>query len=330
MDGQVDIDDIVDHRDMHVPKPLGRGRPPKPKREYRIRFRHHTDPKEDRWFTREELMETAPQVVADYERKLKREGTCEAADELRLAIGRLEEKVRQLRAVQKRLLLRFTDQSPTHLQHLNILFQEAYSQVSKAGDDVADAQKILQDASNNLSCGTHLLLFLIRHRFGLDEDSFDALEGYLSPLVDECSDQSWEERTLFTLTYLLNGTSMTAVREELQWDPSTLELNRDSPEVSKLKMLIRGLCEQIHFKTPKLGASHLSDSSDHLRVAQGSKGHSILDVEKEPQQAVQQLLVMPADRSGSKPQTNPALDTKTAMIERGTDDDADFAIEDYG
>ncbi|GBG88384.1 hypothetical protein CBR_g47083 [Chara braunii] len=68
MDGQVDID----HRDMPVPKPLGRGRPPKPKREYRVRFRHHTDPKEDRWFTREELIETAPQVVAEYERLLKR------------------------------------------------------------------------------------------------------------------------------------------------------------------------------------------------------------------------------------------------------------------
>ncbi|GBG71146.1 hypothetical protein CBR_g8448 [Chara braunii] len=71
MDGQVDIDGIVDHRDMPVPKPLGRGRPPKPKREYRVRFRHHTDPKEDRWFTREEVIETAPQVAAEYERLLK-------------------------------------------------------------------------------------------------------------------------------------------------------------------------------------------------------------------------------------------------------------------
>ncbi|GBG88380.1 hypothetical protein CBR_g47079 [Chara braunii] len=71
MDGHVDIDDIVDNRDMPVPKPLARGRPPKPKREYRVRFRHHTDPKEDRWFTREELIDTAPQVVAEYERMLK-------------------------------------------------------------------------------------------------------------------------------------------------------------------------------------------------------------------------------------------------------------------
>ncbi|GBG87680.1 hypothetical protein CBR_g45834, partial [Chara braunii] len=71
MDGQVDIDYIVDHKDLPVQKPLGRGRPPKPKREYRVRFRHHTDPKEDRWFAREELIDTAPQVVAEYEKKLK-------------------------------------------------------------------------------------------------------------------------------------------------------------------------------------------------------------------------------------------------------------------
>ncbi|GBG59340.1 hypothetical protein CBR_g38369 [Chara braunii] len=71
MDGQEDIDDIVDHRDLPVPKPLGRGRPPKPKREYPVRFRHHTDPKEDRWFTREELIDTASQVVAEYDRMLK-------------------------------------------------------------------------------------------------------------------------------------------------------------------------------------------------------------------------------------------------------------------
>ncbi|GBG72530.1 hypothetical protein CBR_g12101 [Chara braunii] len=73
MDGKVDIDDIVDHREMPVPRLTGRGRPPKPKLQYRVRFRHHTDPKEeDRWFTREELMQTAPQVVAHYEKSLRK------------------------------------------------------------------------------------------------------------------------------------------------------------------------------------------------------------------------------------------------------------------
>ncbi|GBG77755.1 hypothetical protein CBR_g24202 [Chara braunii] len=47
MDKEVDIDDIVDHKEMPVPRPTGRGRPPKPKMQYQVRFRHHTDPKED-------------------------------------------------------------------------------------------------------------------------------------------------------------------------------------------------------------------------------------------------------------------------------------------
>ncbi|GBG72949.1 hypothetical protein CBR_g12669 [Chara braunii] len=72
MDGEVDIDDIVDHRELPVSRSAGRGRPPKPKLQYCVRFRHHTDPKEDRWFTREELMQTAPQVVTQYERSLQK------------------------------------------------------------------------------------------------------------------------------------------------------------------------------------------------------------------------------------------------------------------
>ncbi|GBG66479.1 hypothetical protein CBR_g63062 [Chara braunii] len=71
MDGHVDVDDILDHRDTPVPKPPGRGRPPKPVREYRVHFRHHTDPKEDRWISRKELVKTAPQIVADYVKRLK-------------------------------------------------------------------------------------------------------------------------------------------------------------------------------------------------------------------------------------------------------------------
>ncbi|GBG77624.1 hypothetical protein CBR_g24070 [Chara braunii] len=69
MDGEVDIDDIVDHREMPVPRPTGRGRPPKAKLQYRVRVRHHT---EDKWFTREELMQTAPQPVAHYEKSLQK------------------------------------------------------------------------------------------------------------------------------------------------------------------------------------------------------------------------------------------------------------------
>ncbi|GBG59611.1 hypothetical protein CBR_g49875 [Chara braunii] len=71
MDGEVDIDQIIEHRVMPVPRPSSRGRPPKPRMQYRVSFRHSLDPKEDRWFAREELVRTAPQVIAGYERALK-------------------------------------------------------------------------------------------------------------------------------------------------------------------------------------------------------------------------------------------------------------------
>ncbi|GBG86598.1 hypothetical protein CBR_g41663 [Chara braunii] len=80
MDGEVNIDDIVDYREMPVQKPPGRGRPPKPKLQFRGHFRHHTDPKEDRWFTREESMQTAPQIVARYERDVLKGKRQMAAD----------------------------------------------------------------------------------------------------------------------------------------------------------------------------------------------------------------------------------------------------------
>ncbi|GBG58857.1 hypothetical protein CBR_g256 [Chara braunii] len=72
MDGEVDIDDIVDHTELQLSRPTGRGRPPKSKLQYLVRFQLHTDPKEDRWFTRDELMQTAPQVVAHYEKSLQK------------------------------------------------------------------------------------------------------------------------------------------------------------------------------------------------------------------------------------------------------------------
>ncbi|GBG81622.1 hypothetical protein CBR_g32614 [Chara braunii] len=72
MDGEVDVDDIVDHTELPVPRPTGRGRPLKPKLQYRVRFRHHINPKEDRWFTRKELMQTAPHIVAQYKKSLRK------------------------------------------------------------------------------------------------------------------------------------------------------------------------------------------------------------------------------------------------------------------
>ncbi|GBG73273.1 hypothetical protein CBR_g12992 [Chara braunii] len=89
IDGEVDIDDIVDHKEMPVPRPTGRGRPPKPKLQYRVRFRHHTDPTEDRWFTKEELMQTAPQLLLNMKSLCRTESARLSKTELLRGLSKL-------------------------------------------------------------------------------------------------------------------------------------------------------------------------------------------------------------------------------------------------
>ncbi|GBG60182.1 hypothetical protein CBR_g3426 [Chara braunii] len=64
MDGSYDIDGIVDE---DVFRTGGRGRPQK---QYKVRFTYQ-EPEDDRWFTRTDLLETAPDIVRAFERDKK-------------------------------------------------------------------------------------------------------------------------------------------------------------------------------------------------------------------------------------------------------------------
>ncbi|GBG72343.1 hypothetical protein CBR_g11921 [Chara braunii] len=67
MDGSYDIDGIVDEDAFRTG---GRGRPQK---QYKVRFAYQ-EPEDDRWLTRTELLETAPDIVRAYERDKKGKG----------------------------------------------------------------------------------------------------------------------------------------------------------------------------------------------------------------------------------------------------------------
>ncbi|GBG89487.1 hypothetical protein CBR_g49278 [Chara braunii] len=67
MDGSYDIEGIVEE---DVFRTGGRGRPQK---QYEVRFAYQ-EPEDDRWFTKAELLETAPDIVRAYERDKKGKG----------------------------------------------------------------------------------------------------------------------------------------------------------------------------------------------------------------------------------------------------------------
>ncbi|GBG62701.1 hypothetical protein CBR_g31718 [Chara braunii] len=60
MDGKYDIDKIVAESTYHT------GRRGRPQRQYKVRFAYQ-NPSEDLWFTREELLDSAPHIVSAYE-----------------------------------------------------------------------------------------------------------------------------------------------------------------------------------------------------------------------------------------------------------------------
>lgn len=51
--------------------------------------------------------------------------------------SRLAQLAHQLRAVQKRMLLRFKDKQPASLAHLDLLIQETFAQLTDLGQDTA-------------------------------------------------------------------------------------------------------------------------------------------------------------------------------------------------
>lgn len=54
-----------------------------------------------------------------------------------------------------------------------------------------------------MSCGTELVLLLMRLRHGLDDNNYQLLRSYLSPAVSDSVDQGWEEVTLNSTNHLL-------------------------------------------------------------------------------------------------------------------------------
>ena len=74
----------------------------------------------------------------------------------------LEHRSAQFRAIQKRLLSRFKDKTPTPLTNLDSLLDGTYRQVLQNVEAVEQALLEVKRSSNNLSCITNLLVFLVR------------------------------------------------------------------------------------------------------------------------------------------------------------------------
>ena len=101
----------------------------------------------------------------------------------------LAQRMSQFRAIQRRLLTRFKDKTPTPLTNLDLLLDGTQRQVVGSCEQCSGLSRAEQRAAARLSCVTRLLLLLARLTAGMDSEEADRLEAALSPVVHSAQEQ---------------------------------------------------------------------------------------------------------------------------------------------
>lgn len=159
-------------------------------------------------------------------------------DELRKV---LEDRAHQFRVVQKRLLVRFKDKNPTPLSQLDVLFNDTYNSLLKLGEQMKNTEDDLKDATTHLVCATQLMVFLIRFKYGLDEENFAVLRQYLSSTVTDSLDQGWEEVTDASMTHLLR----TVLAKNARDSATVAQPLKPLEDTTKFKRHIQIVCDRL-------------------------------------------------------------------------------------
>ena len=100
----------------------------------------------------------------------------------------LEQCCVQLRAIQKRLLNKFKDKTPTTLDNLDAILEATYRQITTLADRHEQNQRELNLASQSLSCATNLYILLIALSQNLTQEEIEILEFVLTPQIIDTPD----------------------------------------------------------------------------------------------------------------------------------------------
>ncbi|KAG8198697.1 hypothetical protein JTE90_015519 [Oedothorax gibbosus] len=157
----------------------------------------------------------------------------------------------QFRVVQKRLLTKLKDSTPSPLNNLDTLLEATHRQIMSVTETMDRHLKALGSSCCALSCATSLILLLTKLSVDMKDDEFAFLSACFSPMVSLDSHQGWEEKVNITLIYLLKN--CLGKGDEAKFPEAQLEPMKD---ITKLKKHISMVIDKILKNTPMT----LSDS----------------------------------------------------------------------
>lgn len=154
----------------------------------------------------------------------------------------LSERAVQFRAIQKLLLTRFKDKTPSPLQNLDTLLDGTYRQVIGISDAAEELQNNLFRAFIKLKTATQLIIVLIGLWQKLSKDQISILESTFLPLQQDGQELGWEESVDAALSHLLRTCLSKSSKEQALNLTSQLNIPKDT---SRLKKHITLLCDRL-------------------------------------------------------------------------------------
>ena len=158
-----------------------------------------------------ELKENLP--LAEYYALMDEHLECRI--KLQQCYQQLEERATEFRVLQKRLLLRIKDKTPTPLHHLDMLHSRSYDLLMALCGEEEILRTHLHQAALRLSAGTRAMALLIRLYAKIPADQLEILHSVLSPQVPGPSDPvGWQEITDVALVQMLRTCLSSSEREQ--------------------------------------------------------------------------------------------------------------------
>ncbi|XP_076329618.1 protein PTHB1-like [Tachypleus tridentatus] len=154
----------------------------------------------------------------------------------------LGQQAAQYRAVQKRLLTKMKDKTPTPLNNIDSLLEATHRQILSLTETAEDNLRSLEASSCSLSCSTFLVLTLFRLTIHMSDEEFSVLQAALTPNAHADCDEGWEEKTDVAVSYLLR-TCLARPGKEMHASTPSLTIPKD---IVKLKKHISTLVDRVN------------------------------------------------------------------------------------
>ena len=165
-------------------------------------------------------------------------------------LQQLEQRASQFRAIQRRLLTKYKDMTPSPLTNMDQLFEETYRRLMSQADALSEEDRRLERSSAQLSCALRLLTLLTRLSQVLTPDEADLLASALSWRRVQSQEQGWHETADCAAGYLHRAVQQQAGRVPVSGEP--LRMPEDT---AKLKRHLALLLEKVLKAGARIGDS---------------------------------------------------------------------------